>query len=320
MREEWAQAVRDKARKYWTAERTQHLTHGKNLLLKPAEAPVLLRALGLLHRDATMPRKERRKYFQINHMLAVLNPCMEELCQRFDTVHLIDAGCGRSYLTVLLAWAFENIYQHPVRILGVDRREKLIQECRRRTELARLDHVLKYVAADLSELDLTESWHESFGGEPEIHGVVALHACNTATDDAIVLGVDCGSHLIAVAPCCQSELANAVVARQKSGKHSSPLGPMWTTPHLRRHTGALMTDTMRMLLLQAVGWDSVAMEFVASSHTPKNTLIRAIRQKPQDGVDASPATLGEEALEEYRKLKSLTGGCGIALEEQLLSR
>lgn len=312
MREQWREAFTEKAQSYWTSERVEEVTGGKDLLVMPDEAPALLRALGLLHRDASMPPREVRKYLQLNHMLWLLGPPLGELMERFETLYFVDAGCGRSYLTTALAWCFDNVWEHPARILGVDRNADLIDECRRRTEMTGLDDVLRYVAADLEEVALDEAWRRAFDEAPtQLHGLISLHACDTATDDAIALAIEHGAELIAVAPCCQAELARGWASLTDRGHAKSGQGgafePIWSIPQLRREAAATMTDTFRTLLLSASGYKTRAVEFVSSEHTPKNTLIRAIRRSDGDA----------DALAEYRELRDATGGVGIKLERLL---
>lgn len=299
MRDEWTHAFACLAREHWTPERVAELTGKKSLLVTPERAPLLLRALGLLHRDATMPPRQVRKFLQLNHMLWLLGPPLRELMERYEQLTIVDAGCGRSYLTLAMAWCFENVWEHPVRILGVDRNATLIEECRRRTALAGLDHLMEFIANDL----------ESFGSahNDKVHALISLHACDTATDDAIALGLASKAELIAVAPCCQSELARRwkdLADAQTPGA----LATLWRIPQLRQAGAATVTDAFRTLLLAAAGYDTRAVEFVASAHTPKNTLIRAIR-----GGDA----LDEASLDDYLAMRHATGGASIKLESML---
>ncbi|HLL25518.1 MAG TPA: SAM-dependent methyltransferase [Kofleriaceae bacterium] len=289
----WAREFTAAARAHWTEARTRVLTHGKQLEILPAEAPLLLRALGLLHRDASMPPPEVRKFLQINHVVRVMRDSIAELAAKYSTVRLLDAGCGRSYLTLLLAWCAKHRWGHHLEVLGVDRNRALVEECRRRTEMAELDDVVSFVAAPLDEI------------EPSgYHGVVALHACDTATCDAIALGIRMAAPLIAVAPCCQAELA-----RGWSGlvEHAGAFSPIWRMPHLRRETAAHLTDAMRVLLLRTAGYDVTPMEFIAAEHTKKNTLLRALRHGVAD----------VRARAEYEALVAATGGVGIALASVL---
>jgi SAM-dependent methyltransferase len=293
-RQRWATELEAAARAHWTEERTRALTGGKRLAVLPAEAPVLLRALGLLHRDATMPPAQVRKFLQINHVVRVLEPALAELRARHPVIRIVDAGCGRSYLTLLIAWCARERWRHRIEILGVDRNPDVIAECRRRTELAELADVVQFEAANLEDVR-----------GADVHAVLALHACDTATCDAIALGVARGAELIAVAPCCQAELArawSALAAHPAAGGFA----PIWRAPHLRREIAAHVTDAMRALLLRAAGYQVTAMEFIAAEHSKKNTLLRAMRGAPDPAARA-----------EYDALVAATGGSGLALAARL---
>ena len=260
-RQAWATHLDERAKAFWTEARTRELTRGKDLPLLPAEAAVLLRALGLLATDGSMPPQQVRKYLQVNHLVRQLRPAMEELHARHPVVRLLDAGCGRSYLTLLLAWCAKEKWGFRLEVLGVDRNPALIAECERRTALAELSDVVTFEAAPVESVE-----------RADLHGVIALHACDTATCDAIALGVKSRAELIAVAPCCQAELA-----RQWEALEGRPgaFAPVWSAPHLRRELGAHLTDTMRALLLRSRGYEVAAIEFIGSEHTRKNTLLRA---------------------------------------------
>ncbi len=302
----WAREFTSTARAYWTPARTRELVGDKQLEILPAEAPLLLRALGLLHRDASMPPFEVRKYLQINHVVRLLRPAIHELAARHAVVRLLDAGCGRSYLTLLLAWCARHRWSHRVEVLGIDRDAAVIDECRRRTEIAELADVVRFEAASLDALDVEDAWGRGFGERHGVHGVFALHACDTATCDAIVLGARLEAALIAIAPCCQAELSRRWTALADAGA-TGAFAPLWKMPHLRREITAHLTDTMRTLLLRAAGYEVTPMEFIAATHTKKNTLLRALRRDAPDPV----------ARAEYDALVAATGGCGLALAERL---
>ena len=308
MRQEWTQEFEARAQAFWTEHRTRKLIGDKNLLLHPAAAPVLLRALGLLKADASLPPARVRKYRQINHMLAMVRPALRELADTFGTVHLVDAGCGRSYLTMLVGWWLRR-QGTPVRILGIDRNPALVDECRRRAEIAGLEQILRFAAADL-QLDLGATWKKAFGLPlGTLHGLFSLHACDTTTDDALALAVSQQAAFVAVAPCCQAELSAAWSAQVEKDPNTA-LAPLWHSPHLRRSAAATLTDTFRLLLLQARGYEASATEFVEAVHTPKNTLIRAMKRDDRAAA--------QDAAQRYRALRRATGGVGIALEKQLL--
>lgn len=288
----WTESFEARARAFWTEDQVRRVTEGKDLPVLPSEAATLLRALGLLHRDASMPPPQVRKFLQLNHMLRLLGPPLRELMGRFDHLSLVDAGCGLSYLTLSLAWCFEHVFDHPASLLGIDRNEDLIATCRATTEQAGLTSRLRFEATAL----------EHFAPTAPVHAVLSLHACDTATDDAIALGLRHDAQLIAVAPCCQAELARAWADRPESSTEA--LQPLWSTPHLRREAAATITDTLRTLLLRAAGYEVRVVEFVPSQHTAKNTLIRAMRREAPD----------PGAMDQYRALRDAMGAPALKLE------
>jgi SAM-dependent methyltransferase len=304
----WQADFSARAQAYWTDEHTRKLLGDKQLPLMPASAGPLLRALGLVRGDASMPPESMRKFMQINHMLVLLEDPLRDLMTMAPTVRLLDVGCGSSYLTYLLAWTFVHRFRHPVEIVGVDRNPQLIAKCRERMEMVGLGEVLRFETSNIAEVELDELWRRAFGGRgcPALHGLVSLHACDTATDDALALALRTDAELVAVAPCCQAELARKWSELPAAGV-KGPFAPLWSAPHLRRHAGATLTDAMRTLLLRGAGYDVTPMEFVPSEHTAKNTLLRARRRgRPSRG-----------ALAEYVALKRASGGAGIVLESLL---
>ena len=307
-RERWAQETTERAAAFWTPERRRALLGEKVLILPPVEAAPLLRGLGLLQGDGSMLQSSVRKYMQVNHMVGLLDFLFEELVRTHPVVRVLDAGCGGSYLTLLLAWCFQNRWRHPAQILGADRNPAIIEKCRSIARLALLDEVVHFEVSDLAALD-PAAVGRSFGVPTEgapLHVLLALHACDTATDDALALGVTARADVIAVAPCCQAELSRKWAALAEQG-HASPLLPLFAAPHLRREAASTLTNALRMLLLRSQGYDVTPAELVPMTHTPKNTLLRAQRTGAHR----------REAFEEYLAMRAALGGCGIRLEELL---
>jgi SAM-dependent methyltransferase len=265
--------------------------------------------MGLLKADASMTPESVRKYMQISHMLTLLEPQLRDLSEAFPVVRVLDLACGNSYLTLTLATSFQHRIRRPAQVLGVDWNPRLIEACRERAERLGLDALLRFEAETIDRLDLQAVWQRAYGVAPElppVHLLVALHACDTATDDAIALGLGMRVPAMAVVPCCQAELAKMWVAlsatRSKGG-----MSPIWGWPHLRRETAATMTDALRALLLRGCGYAAAPVEFVPSTHTPKNTMLRA--QRCDDG---SPG-----AFHDYLALRETLGGARIRLESLL---
>jgi SAM-dependent methyltransferase len=297
-RARWAAEVEARARAYWTAERTAQFLGDKRLPIPPADGAVLWRGLGLMGDDGSFSPAKARKFFQVNHMVTLLGPALEALRARHATVRLLDVGCGRSYLTLLLAWCARHVWTHPFAIQGVDRDPDVIVEARRRAELVELADVVRFAVGDAAAVP----------ADDEVHAVVALHACDTATCDALALGVRRGADVLAVAPCCQAELARGWAALADAGVPGA-FAPVWRAPQLRRETAADVTDAMRVELVRAAGYDVVAMEFVPAEHTRKNTLIRAIRSARRPPAAAAA----------YEGLRDATGGVDIRLAGALRS-
>ncbi len=309
MREGWAAEIESRARAYWTEPRIRGLFGHKHLILPPQDHGPLLRSMGLLHADASMSPESVRKYMQISHMLTMLEPQLRDLAEAWPEVRVLDLACGNSYLTLTMATSFRHRIRHRAQVLGVDRNERLIASCRERAWRLDLDDVLRFASSPIDRIDIEKAWEQAFGrpvSEPAVHLLVALHACDTATDDAIALGLAMRVPSMAVVPCCQGELAKRW-SEMEPDVGGSALSPIFRWPHLRREAGATMTDALRTLLLCGCGYDAAPVEFVPSAHTPKNTMIRAWRVSK-----GSP-----EAFREYVALREALGGVALHLERVL---
>jgi len=311
-----------KARAHWTPEVTRKVTGGKKYPLVPGAAPMLLRELGLLNADATMSADAVRKFGQINHMLNLLGGQLDDLAARHKVVRILDAGCGSSFLTFLLAWWFESRQsQNPgfasTQILGVDSNGKLIEKSSRIANILNYGESLRFATSSIADCTWSRQFVSAFGegstatkdGEvARPNMVVALHACDTATDDAIGLALKEKADFIAVAPCCQAELAAIWKGfSQNPPTSGKAMSPVFAAPQLRREIAAELTDMLRVLLMRGCGYEVTATEFVSSSHTPKNRLITAVRR----------GRYLESALAEYKLLRDHIGGGAISLERHV---
>lgn len=299
------------AQTYWTPEREAKVTGGKHLWIKPTNAAQLLRSMSLLNRDGSMAANDVRKYRQINHMLSLLTHELDALCSQMPVVHILDIGCGNAYLTFAIAWYLREIKKKPFRLFGIDREAKYTDASSRRAQELGMQDQVTFIQGDVT----LNSWSEIAATLPPApdgektarpHLLVALHACDQATDLAMAIGIKSHSDVIAVAPCCQAELATHWAQSAKNLDH--PMRPIFQSPHLRREIAAQMTDAMRLLLLRANGYESLATEFVDVEHTPKNRLIKGIRR----------GKYLESAKEEFTQLKRYVGDYPIALERFLL--
>ena len=288
-------SINEIAEKWWTDERIKKILGDKKYTITPKTAPLLLRTLGLLNADASLSPDNLRKFIQINHMFNLLETHFVELVARHKFVRILDVGCGKSYLSFLLAWCFKEKWQTSAQIIGIDTNQKIIKSCIENAKKLGYDDVLSFECASMA----TYKWEQT--SRP--NAVIALHACDTATDMALAFAIKEKADFIAVAPCCQAELARKW--KEIVGEH--PLNPIFHTPQIRRETAAHVTDTMRMTLTRASGYEVTATEFVPSTHTPKNRLMTCIRR----------GNYLESAKKEYLSLKEHMGGQSITLEELL---
>jgi len=290
--------LRARAQTFWTPERTEKITGAKKLLITPREAPELLRTMGLLNADASMSADSVRKYRQINHMLALLTKDLETLAKQFATVRFIDIGCGNSYLTFLVAWFFKEKLRHPFEGVGADSNARVIAESQKRAQELGFQNQLRFVQSSVADVQ----WE----APTRPHFLIALHACDTATDQALAFAVRHKCDFVAVAPCCQAELAQAWKERTKV---VTPFAPVFRSHHFRREIAADITDVMRMLLMRSHGYEVTATEFVGTEHTPKNRLLVCTRRGAY--LDSAKA--------EFEQLKEAFAGSSISLEHLLAS-
>ena len=178
---------------------------GKERALRPDASAGLLRVIGIMNADGSISARAAKKYKQVNHFVELCRPVWTRLVQQRPPtaeapLRVLDLGCGNGYLGFVLAEAL-RLAEIPVRLHGVDRRADVIAQCQARAEALGLQG-LSFQTASIDAVGLAS---EALGGPPEL--VVALHACDTATDDALALAIRAGARSILAAPCCQHELA-----------------------------------------------------------------------------------------------------------------
>ena len=272
-----------------TSERAEPVTpqrthdHTKQRLL-PEDHPVL-KALGISDAQGRVKPSRQAKYRQVEEFLRALAVAIEDATRTGklreptpqDPLRVVDLGCGNAYLTFAAhAWLSE---QMPVRLVGIDVKE---QSRRHNTEVAEelgLADELSFVAAGIRDATLPE--------RPDI--VLALHACDTATDDALFRAVDWGADLVLAAPCCHHDIS----AQLRQAPAPAGYAAMTRDGILRERLADTLTDALRASILRLVGYRVDVVEFVDSKHTPRNTLLRAVR------TGAEPR---ERAREEYDTL------------------
>ncbi len=270
------------------ARRPVALEHNRErqYVLREGEACPFLVATGVMTASGQVRAPRRKKFRQINRFLEIVQDVVEFLPAERE-VRVVDFGCGRSYLTFALHHLFVHVLQRPVRILGLDLKPKVIQDCRR------LAAELGCDGLDFQEGDI--AGHTATG---HVDLCVSLHACNTATDDALAQAVRWNTRVILAVPCCHKELAEQL--------HNADQAALLRHGILRERYAAMATDALRASALDVKGYRSQVLEFIDTEHTPKNLMIRAVRRA--DGQ------AGPSAAEDYRNLRRSLGVRSFHLE------
>ncbi len=203
---------------------------------------------------------------------------MLPVLKREGAIHIIDFGCGKSYLTFALYYYLHELQKLDVMITGLDLKTDVIHNCNRLAQSYGYDR-LQFVQGDI----------KNFTGADQVDMVVTLHACDTATDYAIEKAVGWGAKVIFTVPCCQHEVNGQI--------QNKLLRPVLKYGLLKERLSAILTDAIRANLLEEAGYDTQVLEFIDMEHTPKNILIRAVRrqEKREDsGISELTAALGVE--------------------------
>ena len=228
----------------------------------PGKSIALLKALHILTREGTLNADSRRKLKQVLHLTQILRPSLEALLKDSEAPVLADLGAGKSYLGFLL---YELILGPAGRgqVVGVEARAELIAASRALAEESGFER-MEFVSSPIIEARLPSG---------RVDMVTALHACDTATDDAIRFALRHDAKTIALVPCCQAEVAQLLKAEK------GPLHQLWRHPIQRREFGAHITNVIRGLVLEAHGYKVRVTELTGLEHSLKNELILAERHQ-----------------------------------------
>ena len=259
----------------------------KTYEVRPGQSIELLKELHILTRDGKMNQDSRRKLKQVYHLFQFIEPLLRESHSEHTDLTLVDHGAGKSYLGFLLYDLFFKESAKQGKIWGIEKRDDLVIRSR---ELAQR-------LGFLGMTFLRESVIESLQSEalPErIDIVTALHACDTATDDAIRFALQKKAKHIVLVPCCQAEVAS-MLRKNKSKVLSNPaLSELWRRPLHTREFGSQITNVLRCLQLESHGYQVSVTELVGWEHSLKNELIIAsFKNLPR----SSPAMRLKELLE-----------------------
>lgn len=260
--------------------------------LRPGQSLELLKALHILTREGKLNQDSRRKLKQVYHLYQFIAPILEELSANDHPVTLADHGAGKSYLGfILYDLFFKNLGQGS--IYGIETRAPLVQASQQ------LAADLGFDRMQFLNMSVAESTRADFM-PAQFDIVTALHACDTATDDAIAFGLEKRAQALVLVPCCQAELAAAM--RQNKALHlaRTPLAELWRHPIHTREIGSHLTNVLRCLYLEASGYQVTVTELVGWEHSMKNELIiaRHTGQKKRSAVQRLRELLEQFGLQE----------------------
>ena len=243
----------------------------KKTPLTSFDATVLLKAIGIADANGDIRASMRGKYDQVNEFLKIVADAVKDEKGKEGSFTVIDCGCGKSYLTfALYAYLTQALGFADVRVIGIDRRSDVIAASRKIAAAIDVADRVTFIEADIIDND--------FSGDNDLKNlkvdmVVSLHACDTATDEALARGVEWKARYIVSAPCCQHELQKTV---GKTGADAEKMfAGLLRQGILRERLCDLLTDSFRALILRILGYRVQVVEFVSPDATARNILLRA---------------------------------------------
>ncbi|MEA3422193.1 MAG: SAM-dependent methyltransferase [Bacillota bacterium] len=258
----------------------------KQYILKEGTPYSFLTYLGVMTEEGKVKQQRYDKFKQLNRYLELVEDVVGNIDQ--DFIRIIDFGCGKAYLTFALYHYLVEVLNKDVEIIGLDLKENVIQFGNETAKALGYDK-LKFLKGDI----------QSFNEERPVDMVISLHACDTATDDSLVKGIQWGAKVIMAVPCCQHELFGKV--------KSDSLNGLLKYGIYKERISALLTDALRASLLEQNGYKVDAVEFISLEHTAKNIMLRAVKSKDHD----------KNVNEEYDKLKEIFGIKDFHMERNL---
>ncbi len=245
-----------------TDKKAQVLTHNKEKNYLIEEHSKFLQLLGVSSKEGKVYNDQQDKFRQINKYCEIMSAQLGQanlIKNCYKALKIVDMGSGKGYLTFALYDLIKNQLGRNVEMLGVELRTELCDFCNKQSASLEWNEGLRFAAMDILSYN-----------EGDIDVLIALHACDIATDIAIAQGIRNGAELIVVAPCCHKQIR----------KEMKPQGP-WTEilkqGILMERQAELITDALRALLLQKWGYKTKVFEFISTQHTPKNVMIAAVK-------------------------------------------
>jgi hypothetical protein len=263
--------------------------------IKPNQSVPLLKALHILTRDGKLNQDSRRKLKQVYHLVNFIEPLLQDVLTKQENPTLVDHGAGKSYLGfILYDLLLKQLPQGQV--IGIETREDLVEKSKALAQECGFKRML------FEHLSVAESM-VSTNIPDKVDIVTALHACNTATDDAIQFGLKKQAQYMVLVPCCQAEVAEVMRRHKAQSLSKTPLSEIWRHPIHTREFGSQITNVLRCLQLESAGYSVTVTELVGWEHSMKNELIIAkyTGQKRKNARERLDAILEELNLTEMQQ-------------------
>ncbi len=229
----------------------------RDYYIKVGKANPLLKEIGIMTKQGKIKNDKIRKYNQIDHYVELLEGILDKLPQD-KTINILDCGCGKSYLTFVLNYYLTEVKKRKCYFIGLDHSEKVIEAS------SAMAKNLGYRNMEFKAMDIKDYFPDK-----KINVVISLHACDTATDMAIALGIRLKSDVIIAVPCCHREFLNQYQYK--------PFDKILKQGILKARMADVLTDGMRSMMLEAKGYDVSVVEYISPLETPKNLMIRALK-------------------------------------------
>ena len=262
--------------------------------IRPGQSIELLKELHILTRDGKLNQDSRRKLKQVYHLYQFIEPLLQAVQEEHAAITLVDHGAGKSYLGFILYDLFFKGQDNGSHIYGIETRPELVLKSKA------LAARLKFPGMSFLQVSVAEAI-ASDALPAKVDVVTALHACDTATDDAIHFAVKREARFIVVVPCCQAEVAAQLRKNKGQTLARSSLTEIWRHPLHTREFGSMVTNVLRCLQLEAHGYQVNVTELVGWEHSMKNELIIAQykdlpRRRPAERLQEVLQLLGLEEM------------------------
>ena len=259
--------------------------------VRPGQSVELLKQLHILTRAGKLHQDSRRKLKQVYHLFQFIEKLLLELPDSPQGPTLADHGAGKSYLGFIIYDLFFKALGKGT-IYGIETRSELVESSRQLAERLGFDR-MRFLNVSVAESTQSSELPE------QIDVVTALHACDTATDDAIAFGLQKKARYMVLVPCCQAELARALNQSKALNLQRTPLAELWRHPLHTREMGSQLTNVLRCLYLESQGYSVTVTELVGWEHSMKNELILAkyTGQKKRSSRERLDALLEQFGLE-----------------------